>query len=292
MLQVQGLSYRAGKRRILDEVSFASRAGELLVILGNNGAGKSTLLKAITGDIKPLSGEILLNGKHTHQYKTNELATFRGVLRQFTSVHLPFTVREIVMMGRYPHFGSSPGVKDIDIVKQAMDRTRISAFAERNYLTLSGGEQQRVQLARVLSQVWPDAQKQQYLFLDEPVNSLDVSQQHHTLQLAKELAHKGNCVIAVLHDLNLAALYADRILLLKEGKVKAIGTPAEVMTDALLTDTFDFPAFVGQHPYHACPIVHFGAGKPRASSYSLNHLSTDYANKHATIETSMGSAQN
>lgn len=262
MLRVKNISYSISGKQILNEVSFDAFPGELLVILGNNGAGKSTLLKAVCNELKHSHGTILIDGRDADEYTTEELALKRAVLKQHTQVNLPFLAKEIVMMGRYPHFKNKETATDHDVVRMAIEKAGITHLAEQNYLTLSGGEQQRVQLARVLAQV-ENARENftQYLLLDEPVSSLDISHQHNTLKLAKQFAQKGNVVIAVLHDLNLAAMYADRILLLRSGEVLSAGTPQEVLNNDTISQTFGFPAYVQQHPYADCLMVCFGTAQ-------------------------------
>lgn len=256
MIRVQNISYHVGNKRILDDVSFDAHPGELLVILGNNGAGKSTLLKSICNDIKPSRGNILIEDKCIRTYPPQELAKKRAVLNQHTSISLPFKVNEIVMMGRYPYFKNRETARDILVVNDAIAKAGITHLARQNYLTLSGGEQQRVQLARVLAQASGTGTR--YLLLDEPVNSLDVKHQHNTLQLAVAFARAGNGVVAILHDLNLAAMYADKILLLKAGKTAAYGTPREVLTSKTITSAFGFPAQVMPHPTLDCLMISFG----------------------------------
>lgn len=259
MLRVKDISYTIGRKQILKQVSFDAHPGELLVILGNNGAGKSTLLKTICSELKQTNGTVLIDDRNTNEYSSEELALKRAVLNQYTQINLPFLAKEIVMMGRYPHFKNKETAHDHEVVNAAIKQAGIDHLSEQNYLTLSGGEQQRVQLARVLAQVENNKENfTQYLLLDEPVSSLDISHQHNTLQLAKQFARKGNVVIAVLHDLNLAAMYADKILLLKSGEVLSTGTPGEVLNNETISLTFGFPAYVQQHPHADCLMVCFG----------------------------------
>lgn len=154
MIHVNNISYSIVDTLILKDVSFSVAPGEMLVILGGNGAGKSTLLKAMCGDIHPQQGSIVMQGKNIAEWKHSELAAFRAVLQQQTLLSMPFTVSEVVMMGRYPHFIGKEQEIDHAIVKEALKRTGVEHLADRNYLYLSGGEQQRVHLARVFAQVW------------------------------------------------------------------------------------------------------------------------------------------
>jgi iron complex transport system ATP-binding protein len=257
MISAKNITYAIGKRQILNNISFDAHAGELLVILGNNGAGKSTLLKAICNETKH-DGLVEFNQQNASSICSKELALKRAVLKQHTQVNLPFLVEEIVMMGRYPHFKNVETPYDYQAVQEAMQKVGVLHMAKQNYLTLSGGEQQRVQLARVLAQLQHKTDLgTRYLFLDEPVSSLDIAQQHNTLTLAKAFAKEGNVVVAVLHDLNLAAMYADKILMLKQGKVNVYGNVANALTDANITSTFDFPAYVTKHPHANHLVIYF-----------------------------------
>ncbi len=246
MLIADTLTYTIGKRALLKDVSFTLRAGELLVILGANGAGKSTLLRMLSGEKQPDKGSIQLQGKELNKYSMAELALKRGVLNQHNIVNIAFSVLEIVMMGRYPHYKKNPSSKDTDIINKVMELTGINDLADRNYLTLSGGEQQRVQLARVLAQIWdvPDA----LLLMDEPVSSLDIQYQQQTLAIAKSLTKRNFMVIAILHDINLASQYADRILMLKNGKKWYDGTASEVLIPKNIYEVFEIDSDVYTNP--------------------------------------------
>lgn len=256
MLSVDKLSYLTGGRFLLREVSFALRPGELLTIVGPNGAGKSTLLKTLVGDLTPLSGTIVLDEFPLSRWTALQQAKRRAVLPQESSLSFPFSVFEVALMGRNPHSSGRATALDKRISEAALERTDSFNLASREYPTLSGGEKQRVQLARVLSQVWelPETGSR-YLFLDEPTNNLDLAHQHHSLNVAKQFATEGTGVLAVLHDLNLAAQYADRVLILCRGGVVALGTPEEVLTTATLCTTFETPVLVTRHPCFDCPLI-------------------------------------
>jgi iron complex transport system ATP-binding protein len=227
MIRLNSVSYKAGKKLLLDNISLEVKQGELLAIIGANGAGKSTLMKLLSGDIKAHSGKIWFNDKEIQTFPSGILATKRAVLSQQNIVSASFLVEEIILMGRYPHFQFRPAQNDIDIVKAVMQDTGVSHLAFRDYTTLSGGEQQRVQLARVMAQIY-DVQGA-YLFLDEPTNGLDLLYQQQILSAARAMADKGYGVVAILHDINFASNYADRVLILKDGKLLAIGTANEVI---------------------------------------------------------------
>lgn len=253
MLAVKELSYRIGKKDLLQQLSFEAVSGELLAVLGANGAGKSTLMKLLCREIIPTDGDIFFRGKNLQQYTLHELAKQRAVLSQHNTISVSFRVKELVMMGRYPHFSQHPAPEDITIVHQVMEETGISHLADRDYNTLSGGEQQRVQLSRVLAQIYdcPDG----CLFLDEPTNGLDLLYQQQMMELARRLANKGYCVICILHDINFASRFADQILLLKDGKKVAMGTPLEVINCENIHETFSIHVKLMECEGYNCPLV-------------------------------------
>jgi iron complex transport system ATP-binding protein len=261
MIELTNISYRIGSRMILQDVDFSVAPGEVLAILGSNGAGKSTLLKIARGELKPLTGGIAVRNRPLSSWPQRELAQFTAVLQQQTILTLPFTVQEVVMMGRYPHFKNNPGPEDIEIVNAALKKADIEKLAKRNFLQLSGGEQQRVQLARVFAQIWhtPD-QKTRYLLMDEPGNNLDISHQHNALGMARDFAAAGNCVVAILHDLNLAFQYADKVLLLHHGSAIAYGPPSEVLNAENISQAYDFPMTMHYHESLEHPVI-LHAGK-------------------------------
>ena len=253
MITTNAVSYRAGRKQLLQDISFHALPGEVLAIIGANGAGKSTLLKLLSKEIEPSAGGILFCGKQLSDQSAKELAQKRAVLTQHQTVSLSFTVKELVLMGRYPHFDRQPNGHDQEMVRQAMEHTGIVHLAGRNYDTLSGGEQQRVQLARTIAQILdvPDA----WLFLDEPTNGLDLLHQQQLLQLARKLAAKGFGVICILHDINHAAAYADKILVLKQGSQLAYGTPAQVIGCELIHQAFGVQVKIVRNDELNCPLV-------------------------------------
>ena len=252
MLQALQLCCQRGHRRILEQVELALEPGEVLVVLGTNGAGKSTLLATLTGELTPSAGQVLLDQRPLASWSAQERARRMAVLPQSSSLAFAFEVHEVVAMGRMPH--ASGQRRDVEILRAAMVAADVSHLATRSYLSLSGGERQRVHLARVLAQVW-DSAEQGCLLLDEPTASLDLAHQHLTLQQAREMASRGLAVLVVLHDLNLAARYADRLLLLHEGRVCAQGAPWEVLQVERLEQVFKVPVRVQPHPLHDCPLV-------------------------------------
>jgi iron complex transport system ATP-binding protein len=251
MLEARAASFHVGSRVLVQTVSLELRPGEILALVGPNGAGKSTLLRLLAGDLQPSEGAILLDGAPLRRVGARALALRRAVLPQQTVLQFAFSAREVVLMGRSPHlsFAGSERGHDHDVVDWAMAETDTVDLAARSYPTLSGGEQQRVSLARVLAQEAP------ILLLDEPTASLDIHHQELVMETARSMAVAGAAVLAVLHDLNLAAATADRVAVLQQGRLAAVGPPHEVCTEALLSEVFEHPMTVLQHPVRDCPLI-------------------------------------
>jgi iron complex transport system ATP-binding protein len=259
MLEVQDLVCRIGSKTIVDHISLSFAPGRLHVIVGPNGSGKSTFLKAFSGEWSPSAGVIRYDGQPISSFRKTALARRRAVMTQLPELHFPLTVAEIVMMGRYPHFAFSPTSNDQHICHQVMDRLSIQDLSGRDYLTLSGGERQRVQFARALAQIWEaPATGSRYLFLDEPVSSLDIHYQHQFLHLARNLLQENVVLVAILHDLNLALQYADRMIFMKQGRVIAAGDTPSIVTPALIHDTFDIEARLLDDPGRGTPVIVYG----------------------------------
>ena len=256
MISLQNIQYSIGKKRILNNVSTEWLPGSVTVLLGPNGSGKSTLLKIASGITKGYSGTALLDGIDLLSASPSVLAIKRAVMRQQSALSFPLLVEEVVMMGRYPHFTLQPTKKDLDTCAAIVTMLGLTPLLQRNYLTLSGGEQQRVQFARVLAQVWDKpAAANRYLFLDEPTSSLDIRYQHAFLQLASTMAHQGFTVVAVLHDINLALQYADYVLLLKDGAVLRQGKPADIIDASVLQEVFGIRAALVRYGDNRMPMV-------------------------------------
>tara|TARA_R110002020_G_scaffold2136_17_gene9818 strand:+ start:1766 stop:2590 length:825 start_codon:yes stop_codon:yes gene_type:complete len=256
MINVDDISVRIGSRAILDRVSLSAHAGAVTAIIGPNGSGKSTLLKALCRDLA-YTGAITINGHDVARLDLAHAATLRAVLPQANSLPFPFTVREVVALGVT---AGRPGVSVTalrGLADAALAQVDLADFAGRFYGELSGGEQQRVQLARVLCQVWVPLLDgvPRFLFLDEPVSSLDIRHQLLIMDVARRYADAGGGVIAVLHDLNLASMYGDHIIALRDGRVAGAGAPHDVLTDTLLARVFDCPMRVGAIPSRAIPFV-------------------------------------
>ena len=215
------LSY--GAKEILKGVDIHSENGEFVGLIGPNGSGKSTLLKCIYRILKPNAGQVFLDEEELRAMSIKESARKMGVVAQHNYYNFEFTVREVVMMGRAPHKKAleRDNARDYEIVEEALKTVGMEEFAQRSFSTLSGGEQQRVILARALAQQTP------CLILDEPTNHLDIT---HQLQLMRIVKNLSATVISAIHDLNIAAMFCDRIYALKEGRIIAQGTPREVLT--------------------------------------------------------------
>jgi len=254
MLQIQNLTVAYGKHVALQDVSLAVASGEMLAVIGPNGAGKSTMVRAISG-LQPLkSGKVLLGEQKTplHSLSAIETARLLAVVPQARELPGAFTVYETILLGRTAYLGwmGKSQARDHAQVEWALKRTQLTDLAQRQVGALSGGEQQRVLLARALVQSAP------ILLLDEPTTNLDLQHQSSLLNLVRELAiEKQLAVIVVLHDLNLASLYCDRVALVVNGRLQAIGSPQEVLTSQNMTQTFQVPIEVISHPAYGTPLI-------------------------------------
>jgi iron complex transport system ATP-binding protein len=231
MAEVEHASYRVGDIVILDDVSVSFAPGRFNVILGPNGAGKSTLLKIATGLLTPTSGTVRYGERVLSDFAAPALARKRAVLSQRVELAFPLDVEDVVLMGRYPHYGRTPAKRDREIVTRALDIVGMTERRRQRYTTLSGGEQQKVQLARVLAQIWnyDEPREPKYLFLDEPTTSLDVHYQLHLLDVARGLLDFECTIIAILHDITMALQYGDVFFLMENGRIAhEAGDAAEI----------------------------------------------------------------
>jgi iron complex transport system ATP-binding protein len=256
MLVARDIDVTLGRAPVLRGVGLALAPGEVLAVLGPNGAGKSTLLAVLSGAEAPDAGWVGLDDRPLAAWAPAALARRRAVLPQHSELVFAFTAFEVALLGRSPHAGRSSRARDLAAVVWALTEAEVAHLADRVYTTLSGGERQRVQLARVLAQIGPlgpeapDAAR--YLLLDEPTSSLDLAHQHATLAAARRAASAGVAVLVVLHDLNLAAMYADRLLVLSAGRIAAEGGADAVLSEALVADVFDLEVRVTRHPTRDC----------------------------------------
>jgi iron complex transport system ATP-binding protein len=239
-------------RAVLGGITLEIRAGEIVALLGPNGAGKSTLLGAAHGALEPSSGEVLFEGQPVKSFSRRELAKRIAIVAQAGEVRFPLTSLEYVLTGRFAHSSAlgfeSP--RDVEVAMKALRDTDAGQFAERHFNELSSGERQRVVLARAL------AQEARLLLLDEPTANADIAHQVSLLNLVRALTRERNLgALVVTHEINLAAEFADRVALLKDGKLLACGAPDKVMTESLLGELFDTALLVDAHPHSGKPRV-------------------------------------
>lgn len=249
-MRARGVSVERGSGRlVLDRVDLDVIAGQILALVGPNGAGKSTLLAALAGELEPVAGTVELDGRGLGHWATVDMARRRAVLPQIHTVGFPFTAREVVAMGRTPWARTPRRDDDEAEIAAAMAATDVNHLAARPFPALSGGERARVALARVL------AQRTHTLLLDEPTAALDLGHQEAVLCLARERAAAGAAVVVVLHDLGVAAAYADRVAVLESGRLAACGSPREILTPDLLTGVYRHPVEVIDHPVTGALLV-------------------------------------
>ncbi|TKF32482.1 heme ABC transporter ATP-binding protein [Enterovibrio norvegicus] len=250
-IEIKNASLTLGNKVLLNDFSTTINGGELTIILGPNGTGKSSLLKLFSQEW-PCNGELSFYGKSVNAWKPADLAESVGILPQYSSLTFAFTVREVVELGGLALRASQKTIAAI--AEEKMQVTDILHLAERLYPSLSGGEKQRVHLARILTQL-SQSPRETVLMLDEPTSALDIGHQHKTLRLAKQLASEGSTVIAVIHDLNLAAQYADRIIMLNNGHIVADGSPSQVLTPSNIENVYGWAVQVIPHPQASYPVV-------------------------------------
>jgi len=240
-LELSGVAVRLGSRAVLAGVNLSVAPGEVVGLLGRNGAGKTTLLRVACGALAPDAGRVLLEGRALASTSRRERARSVALVPQDTQVPFPFSVAEVVLMGRTPHLGwlGFEGAHDLDVARAAMERMGIGALADRSVLTLSGGERQLAIVARAL------AQQPRLLLLDEPTAFLDLRHRLEVLTVVRELAAAGASALVVSHDLGVAARFCDRLVLLGDGRILASGPPREVLTPDLLRAAFGIEVELG-----------------------------------------------
>lgn len=249
VLSARDICVRLGGAEILRNVDLDVRTGRVLALVGPNGAGKSTLLGALSGDLTPDEGTVLVDGEAPGDWTTRELAVRRGVLMQRVDVTFPFSVTDIVRMGRAPWTGTPAEEWDDEVVATAMSEADVLQFSTRVFNSLSGGERSRAAMARVL------AQEPFLLLLDEPTAALDIKHQELVLRLARDRAARGDAVVVVMHDLALAAAYSDEIAVMRHGQIAAVGAPEQVLTPQLLSAVYEYPIEVWRHPRTGAVVV-------------------------------------
>lgn len=249
--RIQNIWFRYSSTWTLKDITFTTRTGEMIGLIGPNGSGKSTLLRLIAGILQPERGEIYLRDLPLSSYKEQELAKIVAFVPQETTFLFPYTVGEIVMMGRTPHMkGFFETIKDVEIVRQAMAFTSINHLSDRPITNISGGEKQRTIIARAI------AQDTEILLLDEPTISLDIGYEVEILNLIRNLQReKGLTIIMATHDLNMASIFCDHIILLKEGMIYGIGSPWETLTEKNIEDVYGCRVSVDSHPLYNKPRI-------------------------------------
>jgi len=258
ILEIKNLVCGYVEKEIIKQVSFSAKEGEFLGIIGPNGSGKTTLLRSITGLLKYWEGEVLYNGRNISKIPLREFAQNVAVLPQILNINFSFTVQQLVLMGRYPYLKKFQSIskKDLDIAKNSMSLTDISHLTERRVGELSGGEWQRVLIAQALTQ------EPKLLLLDEPTTHLDITHQIETLDLIKKLNKEKNLtIIVVLHDLNMASEYCEKIIMLENGEIYREGTPEEVLTYKNIEEVYKTIVVVIENPVSKKPHVVLIPGK-------------------------------
>lgn len=263
MLEVAGVRIERRGRLLVDGVSFHAGTGELVALIGPNGAGKSSLLKAVTGEWRDAGGRVEIAGRGRRRWAPKALARQVAVMVQSPQVGFDFTVAELVGLGRAPHRGCSTPARDRAIVGEALAAVGLSGFGARSVLELSGGERQRVFLAKAIAQVTPAPGALpgagSLLLLDEPTSALDLAQQAAAMGAARRIADNGATVLAVLHDLNLAASFADRVVVMARGRLAADGVPEEVLTAERLSAWYGCSVCVDQRSGDAVRLISVAA---------------------------------
>jgi iron complex transport system ATP-binding protein len=256
MLKLEEIYYNIRGKKILQNIHLQFEPGKIHMILGPNGSGKTSLLKIASGQIDTYQGRVLYEQKSIREIDLSELAKYRGYLSQQNNIPFPLKVSELVSMGRYPHFEFQPSKKDNEIVQEVSEKLAIQHLSQRDYTTLSGGEQQRVQFARVLAQIWEsNAATNRYLFLDEPLNNLDIQFQKYLLETIRSLITSNLVVIMIVHDINWALAYANEVYFMKEGHLVANGNPLHIINEELMQRVFDIQCKIVQVPGQSNPVV-------------------------------------
>lgn len=255
-LWAEDLHIKQGGKVILEGVNLRVSPGKVTALVGPSGAGKSTLLRALAGEIRPSGGRLGIGPHELREIPIGKMAKIRAVLPQDSSLNFPFKALDVVLMGRAPHNSGIERPEDIEIARRAMSYSRISHLEERDFETLSGGERQRVHFARALAQIWPNgSQVPMYLLLDEPTAHLDMAFAQALMRCAAQLTTSNLGVLGVFHDLNLAAQYADHVVILRDGRLLAEGSPADVFQPDMLRQAFGWEAIIIQHPTTGKPVV-------------------------------------
>ena len=257
MLHIHQLNYQIKSKTLLNNIDLSIKPGELIAIVGPNGAGKSTLLSSIANELKYEAKTFQLKKKNISNFSGNELPFYRAKFSQHHAAEINLKISEIVLMGRYPYFSNEPSSTDWEIVEKWMQKTETKHLEDREYEQLSGGEKQRLHLSRVFAQLENNI-NEKLLLLDEPLNNLDVAHQFKTLHLIQAFTKKNNAALVVLHDLNIASQFADRLLLLNKGSIEIFDIPQKVLTQQRISKVYQYPCTIIKHPITQLPIILFG----------------------------------
>jgi len=239
LLEIKSIFFKIKDKVILDDISLHIKSGDMVSIIGPNGSGKTTMLKAISNEISITDGEINFINKNISDWDLNDFANKKAVLSQSNNLVFPFSVIDIVKMGRFPLKNKGNQIEENNLCKKILNIFDLDDYVNQNYITLSGGEKQRVQLARVIAQIWSDDYSKKILILDEPTSYLDIKHQHSLFQFLKELNKKGLTIIMVLHDLNHALLNSNKIAVLKDSKLISFGETKNIITEKLIKNVFE-----------------------------------------------------
>ena len=239
LLEIKSIFFKIKDKVILDDISLHVESGDMVSIIGPNGSGKTTMLKAISNEISITYGEINFINKNILDWDLNDFANKKAVLSQSNNLVFPFSVIDIVKMGRFPLKNKGNQIEENNLCKKILNIFDLDDYVNQNYITLSGGEKQRVQLARVIAQIWSDDYSKKILILDEPTSYLDIKHQHLLFQFLKELNKKGLTIIMVLHDLNHALLNSNKIVVLKDSKLISFGETNNIITEELIKNVFE-----------------------------------------------------
>ena len=239
LIKLDSVNYSINNKLLIEDISFSVNNGDMVSIIGPNGSGKSTLIKLITGELSVTSGNVFFNNIKIDDWSSSELAYYRSVLPQSNYLAFPFSVLDIVKMGRYP-IKDSTGSENELICKKILDAFDLSSHIDQNYMTLSGGEKQRVQLARVFSQIWSDNNyDNRVLIIDEPTSYLDINHQCCLFDFLKSMNKKGLTIVMVLHDLNQAIINSNKIIMLKQAKLVSYERTNKIIDTEKLEEVFD-----------------------------------------------------
>lgn len=257
MIQIHDLNFKVKNRFLLSNIDVEINNGELIAIVGPNGAGKSTFLSCLATEIAYEAKHFSFKNKDVRSYKKEEIPLHRAKFSQHQSNEINLKNEEIVLMGRYPYFKNDANLSDIEIVEKWMAKTETTHLTDREYEQLSGGEKQRLHLARVFAQLENNVENK-LLLLDEPLNNLDVAHQFKTLHLIKEFTQQNNTALVVLHDLNIASQFADRLILMNNSAIEMFDEPKKVLTQERISRVYKYPCIITPHPENQQPIILFG----------------------------------